>query len=83
MSEDRQDYGEILCEAVSTIISKELEKLAYDVTRNCIVIEDTYKKQGKYTVMDGAIKYEAYSAITTLNVNDSVLVLIPNGDYGE
>ena len=33
--------------------------------------------------MDGAIKYEAYSAITTLNVDDNVLVLIPNGDYGE
>lgn len=81
MSEDKLDYGEVLCEAVDTIISKKLENLAYDITKTCIVIDDTYKKQGKYTVADGALKFEAYSTITTLNINDNVLVSIPNGDY--
>lgn len=81
MSEDRLDYGEVLCEAVDTIISKKLENLAYDITKTCIVIDDTYKKQGRYTVADGALKFEAYSTITTLNINDNVLVSIPNGDY--
>lgn len=33
--------------------------------------------------MDGALKYDAYSALTTLNVDDSVLVQIPKGDYAE
>ena len=81
MSEDRLDYGEVLCEAVDTIISKKLENLAYDITKTCIVVDDTYKKQGRYTVADGALKFEAYSTITTLNINDNVLVSIPNGDY--
>lgn len=81
MSEDRLDYGEVLCEAVDTIISKKLENLAYDITKTCIVIDDTYKKQGRYTVADGALKFEAYSTITTLNINDNVLVNIPHGDY--
>ena len=81
MSEDRLDYGEVLCEAVDTIISKKLENLAYDITKTCIVIDDTYKKQCRYTVADGALKFEAYSTITTLNINDNVLVSIPSGDY--
>ena len=81
MSEDRLDYGEVLCEAVDTIISKKLENLAYDITKTCIVVDDTYKKQGKYIVADGALKFEAYSTITTLNINDNVLVNIPHGDY--
>jgi hypothetical protein len=81
MSEDRLDYGEVLCEAVDTIISKKLENLAYDITKTCIVVDDTYKKQGKYIVADGALKFEAYSTITTLNINDNVLVSIPSGDY--
>jgi hypothetical protein len=81
MSEDRLDYGEVLCEAVDTIVSKKLENLAYDITKTCIVIDDTYKKQGRYTVADGALKFEAYSTITTLNTNDNVLVNIPHGDY--
>lgn len=74
MSEDKQNYGEIICEAVSTIVSKEIEKLAYDVTKVCVIIDDTYKKQGKYKIQDGALTYDAYSSFTTLNINDSVLV---------
>ena len=81
MSEDRFNYGETLCEAIDTIISKKLEGLSYDITKTCIVIDDTYKKQGRYVVADGALKFEAYSTITTLNINDNVLVNIPYGDY--
>ena len=81
MSEDRFDYGETLCEAIDTIISKKLEGLSYDITKTCVVIDDTYKKQGRYTIADGALKFEAYSTITTFNINDNVLVNIPYGDY--
>jgi hypothetical protein len=81
MSEDRFNYGETLCEAIDTIISKKLEGLSYDITKTCIVIDDTYKKQGRYVVADGTLKFEAYSTITTLNINDNVLVNIPYGDY--
>jgi hypothetical protein len=41
MSEDRFDYGETLCEAIDTIISKKLEGLSYDITKTCVVIDDT------------------------------------------
>lgn len=81
MSEDKFNYGETICEAIDTIISKRLEGLSYDITKTCIIIDDTYKRQGKYTVKDGALKFEAYSTITTLNINDNVLVSIPSGDY--
>jgi hypothetical protein len=81
MSEDRFNYGEAICEAIDTIISKKLEGLSYDITKTCIIIDDTHKKYGQYTVADGALKFEAYSTITTLNINDNVLVNIPYGDY--
>lgn len=81
MSEDRIDYGEIICEAVDNIVSKKLEGLEFDITKTCRIVDDTYKRQGKYTVTDNSIKFEAYSAITTLNIDDNVLVNIPYGDY--
>ena len=81
MSEDRFDYGETICEAIDTIVSKKLEGLSYDITKICIIVDDTYKKQGRYTVADGALKFEAYSTITSLNINDNVLVNIPYGNY--
>lgn len=83
MSDDKVDYGEVFCEAVDTIIAKRLSGLEFDVTKTCRVIDDTYKKQGKYTVTDNSVKFEAYSTLTTLNVNDSVLVNIPSGDYSK
>lgn len=81
MGEDKVDYGEVFCEAVDTIIARRLDKLEFDVTKVCRVIDDTHKKQGKYTVTDNSVKFEAYSTLTTLNKNDSVLVNIPSGDY--
>ena len=81
MGEDKVDYSEIICEAVDTIVSKKIENLGFDITKTCRVIDDTYKRQGRYTVTDNSINFEAYSAITTLNINDSVLVNIPYGDY--
>lgn len=81
MSEEKIPYGEIICEAVDTIVSKRMENLSYDITTTCTVIDDTYKVQGKYTVSNNSVKFEAYSTITTLEVGDSVLVNIPKGDY--
>lgn len=81
MAEDKINYSEIICEAVDTIVSKKLEDLEFDVTKTCRIIDDTHKKQGKYTVTDNSINFEAYSALTTLNINDNVLVNIPYGDY--
>lgn len=81
MSEEKIPYGEIICEAVDTIVSKRMESLNYDITTNCLVTDNTYKAWGKYTVSNNSIQFEAYSTITTLEVGDSVLVNIPKGDY--
>lgn len=81
MSEEKIPYGEIICEAVDTIVSKRIQSLDYDITINGIITDDTYKAQGKYTVSSNSVKFDAYSTITTLEVGDSVLVNIPKGDY--
>jgi hypothetical protein len=51
------------------------------VTKVCYITDNTYKKQGKYTVTDNSVQFEAYSTIYDLAVNDSVLVSIPNSNY--
>ena len=60
---------------------EKLEGLQFDVTRTCVVIDDAYKKIGRYTVQENNLKYEAYSLNTNFTIGDNVLVLIPKGDY--
>ena len=75
------DYGEIICTAVDEIVTRKLEGLQYDITKLCTVIDDTFSYQGKYIVSDGTARYEAYSENTSFKSGNSVLVIIPNGDY--
>jgi hypothetical protein len=75
------NFGEVFCEAVDTIVSNKISNLNYNITKTCIIVDDTYGKIGKYIVQENATKYTAYSTDTSLKNNDSVLVLIPNGDY--
>ena len=75
------DIREIICTAVDTIVSKKLEGLEYDITKLCTVIDDTSRSKGKYIVSDGTARFEAYSTDTTFREGNSVLVIIPNGDY--
>lgn len=78
------NIGEILCEAVDTIVSKRLEGLNYNVTQTCIIVNDSYKQIGRYTVKgDNNLTFEAYSTDTSFKKNDKVLVMIPNGNYNE
>lgn len=77
------NLGEVLCEAVDTIVSKRLENLKYDITKFCTIIDNTENKLGKYVVQEEILQYDAYSTDTTLKQGDYVVVLIPNGDYNE
>ncbi len=77
------NLGEVICEAVDTIVSKRLEGLQYNITKFCTIIDTTNSRLGKYVVQEEALQYEAYSADTNLKVDDYVVVLIPNGDYAE
>jgi hypothetical protein len=60
------NLGEVLCEAVDTIVSKRLENLKYDITKFCTIIDNTENKLGKYVVQEEILQYDAYSTDTTL-----------------
>ena len=78
-----KDYGQIMCEAVDTIIAKRLDGISYDQTVLCSIVDDTNKSQGVYTVQRDNIKFEAYSTNTEYNKNDNVYVQIPEGDQNQ
>jgi hypothetical protein len=65
-----------------------LEQLAFDRTEDCVIIDVSGKKDGKYVVSNGSMKFDAYvntsgekDKIPTYKLNDSVRVSVPNGDY--
>lgn len=80
---DRTEISEIFCGAVDTIINARLQNLAYDITKQFVVTKNDLSRQGLYTVSDGSVSFEAYSYDKTLQVNDKVMVTIPNGDYSQ
>jgi hypothetical protein len=61
-----------------------LSTLNYDITRNCTITNIDDRKYGKYQVSDGTIKFYAYASNDTFyELNDSVLVTIPEGDFNK
>ena len=77
------DYNEIICTAIDTIVSSKLEGLQFDITKLCLIEDDSQSTKGKYVVSDGSVKYEAYSTDTSLKKGNNVQVTIPNGDYNK
>lgn len=75
------DICEIICTAVDTIVSSKLEGLQYDITKLCTIVDDTQRNKGEYVVSDGSIRFQAFSTDTSFREGNSVLVVIPNGDY--
>jgi hypothetical protein len=51
------DYGEIFCDAVQEIVSKELAGLSYDLTQVCEIIDNSEKNKGIYRVQTGQAKF--------------------------
>lgn len=76
-----KDYGEILCTAIDEIVLTRLEGLKYDITKQCIIKDDSHAYQGKYVVSDGGSRFEAFSLDSSFKNGNSVLVTIPNGDF--
>ena len=78
----QNNYGEIFCQAVSNIIKNEIGHANFDITKNCTIIDVTYRHRKIYKVSDGHITFDAYSENSeSYNVGDHVLVTIPQGDY--
>ena len=76
-----QNYGELFCEAVDTIVKQRLQGVAFDQTILCTVVDDSKREQGIYKVSNGSSQFEAYSSITDYRDNNNVYVQIPQGDW--
>jgi hypothetical protein len=61
---------ESLLKAMDIIASRKVEKVAYDSTIICTIVDNSDRKNGCYTVTDGTIKFQAYSEVTTYKVDD-------------
>jgi hypothetical protein len=79
------DYGQLFCEAVDTIVQKRLENISFDKTQLCTIIDDSKAESGKYRVRvhDGLSEFEAYTSDTSLKNKDVVYVQVPSGDMNE
>lgn len=82
------DYVEQILQATGIVVENYLNQLAFDRTEDCVIIDASGKKDGKYVVSNGSMKFDAYvntsgekDKIPTYKLNDSVRVSVPNGDY--
>lgn len=67
---------------MSIIANSSVDKVKFDSTIECTVIDATDKLIGKYKVKNESYaEFYAYSQITTYNKDDKVYVQIPKGDY--
>lgn len=77
------DYLESLFQGIDIIVGKRLESVSYDTTIVCTVTNDSDAKNGQYLVSDGSTNFLAYSEKDDYKKNDSVRVLIPQGNKSE
>ena len=78
-----RDYGEIFCQATEILAQHLIEKVKYDKTILCTIINDNEKSIGKYQVSNSESVFDAYTSDTSYKKNDNVYVSIPGGDWNE
>lgn len=67
---------------MSIIANSSVDKVKFDSTIECTIIDATDRLIGKYKVKNESYaEFYAYSQITTYNKDDKVYVQIPKGDY--
>lgn len=77
------DIAEQICQAVDTIVKERLRSINYDTTIKATIIDNTDAKKNKYICFDGSVQFEAFSANTDFQIDEVVLVTIPNNDYSQ
>ena len=82
-TQDRNTYGDILCQAVDTIVTQRLSALEYDQTILCSIVDDSRREEGIYRVTNGSTVFEAVSDQTNYRNGNNVYVLIPKGNWNE
>jgi ABC-type phosphate transport system ATPase subunit len=81
MAYTQYDYSEIFCTAVENIVKGEISTLAFDISKECTIVEVTDKSHAKYKVSDGSITFYATGTEgSNYEKGDKVIVTIPQGD---
>ena len=77
------NYGEILCQATEILAQQLIDKVSYDRTLLCTIINDDEKDLGKYRVQNSEAIFDAYTSDTSFKKGDQVYVSVPMGDWNE
>ena len=77
------NYEEIFCQATEILANNLINKVSYDKTILCTIINDSEKELGKYRVSNGEANFDAYTTGPKYHKGNSVYVQIPNGDWNE
>ena len=80
---ENKNYGEIFCQATEILAQHLIEKVSFDRTILCTIIDDSEKENGKYRVSNNEAVFDAYSSDTNYKKDDNVYVSIPGGDWNE
>lgn len=72
-----------LFQAIDIILTERLQKVSFDTSLICTIVDNSNKDRNYYTVTDGNIKFDAYSDNVDYKVDDQVRVTVLNGDFGE
>ena len=74
---------EDLFDTIAKIAENRIANLQYDKTVICKVVNNDDAKNNNYTVSDGSVEFVAEGDGSKYQINDSVRVLILNGDYSD
>lgn len=77
------DYAESLFEAMEIVAKYYYDDKKFDETIIVTIVDDSGRKQGRYVVTNGTIKFDAYADSQDYKVNDVVRVTILKGDYSD
>lgn len=77
------NYGEILCQATEILAQHLIDKVAYDSTILCTIVNDDEKELGKYRVQNSEAVFDAYTSDTSFKKGNQVYVSIPMGNWNE
>lgn len=77
------NFSENIFEAVDTIVQRRLNEIAYDITKEFTIVDNSSREEGKYVVSDGSIQFIAYSENKKYKKDDIVYITIPNGDFSQ
>lgn len=80
---DAYTINKAIIESASIITQQQLKSLAFDITIEATIIDDSKAEQGRYMVSNGNAKFEAISSETGYKNKEVVLVTIPQGDYSK